>query len=353
MPALDPQQLRFVLESAILAPSADNKHRIRFSGDGDELHILGTDPELPPAGSYRRVLALLSLGALAENAIIAATRFGVGTSIDLLPEQSRPDTLLRLRFNPNHLETVEESLWRVIPDRQTNRRLRFRGPRLTSDQQAALEQRCSDEHGTRLVWLDEPPLRRAALKLLRMAESERFRNPILHEELFSSIRFDAGWETSTEEGLPPGALGIEVPLRPFFSRLESWPIMRALTRAGVHHALGLRAADLPCRLAPHLVILSIQAQTDSASFAAGRSLERVWLDLTQFGFAVQPMAAAALYAMPTSTSDGIPQNLQRNLADAWIRLLPESQPLIALRIGHSMEMPVRTSRPPPNSFFLT
>ena len=54
--------LHFILENAILAPSADNQHRIRFQLVDDTIRVRYTEAELPPQGGYRRVLALLSLG---------------------------------------------------------------------------------------------------------------------------------------------------------------------------------------------------------------------------------------------------------------------------------------------------
>lgn len=66
-----------------------------------------------------------------------------------------------------------------------------------------------------LVWLDESARRRQALRLMRRAGTERFRNRTLHEELFSAIRFDVGWRATCPEGLRPGALGVEPPLRRF------------------------------------------------------------------------------------------------------------------------------------------
>lgn len=39
MDKLDQEQLGFILESAILAPSADNQHRIRFQFTEDAIRI--------------------------------------------------------------------------------------------------------------------------------------------------------------------------------------------------------------------------------------------------------------------------------------------------------------------------
>ena len=51
-----------------------------------------------------------------------------------------------------------------------------------------------------LLWLDDVGLRKKTLRLIRIAETERFRSRELHHELFSAVRFEAGWRTPTPEG---------------------------------------------------------------------------------------------------------------------------------------------------------
>lgn len=137
MAALSKEQEQFVLHSAILAPSADNHHRIRFQASGDAIRVRHLEAQLPPAGGYKRLLALLSLGALAENLTIAASRFGVATDIALLPDGEQPDLLLDVRVRSDGIEA--DPLWPSMPLRHTNRQLRFHGPEMSAAQRAELD----------------------------------------------------------------------------------------------------------------------------------------------------------------------------------------------------------------------
>lgn len=351
MPALDQEQFRFVLESAILAPSADNQHRIRFSGDGDRLDILCADAALPPEDDFRHVLDILALGAVAENIAIAAARYGIGTTTTLSPSPTNPKLLLSAEFGNTDPDRNLAPLCAAVARREVNRRPLFRGPALTADQHQDIARTTASLEATRTVWLDEPAKRRLAVELIRSAEGERFRNPALHRELFSSIRFETGWTSGTDEGLPPGALGIEVPLRPIFASLANWKLMRALNAVGLHHLLGLRAAGIPCRVAPHLAVLTVKNFDTASIFAAGRALQRIWLQLTCMDFVAQPLAAATLYALPSACRNGIPPRLQQRLAAGWQGLAPESVPLIVLRIGRAAQMPVRAGRLPADRYW--
>lgn len=341
MPKLDQESLDFILESAILAPSADNQHRIRFRVDGDTIHIRYTE-YLAQVG-YKRVLALLSLGAVIENLTIAASRFGLGAQTTCVPDPMQRGLAIQVCLNPGG---AVDPLWQTIPLRHTNRRLRFRGPKMTDLELRDLDAAVRAYPNTQLVWLDEPESRKKALSLMRRAETERFHNRILHEEMFSAIRFNVGWNASCLEGLPPGALAVEAPMRPLFALLRHWPVMRLANLLGAHHILGMRACDLPCRFAPNLGLLAVEHTDNHSVFDAGRSFQRLWLALTKQGRVLQAMPASALYALDGVQAEGIPPVLQFELNRAWKSRLPTHNPLILFRIGFAKPLVIGAARRP-------
>jgi hypothetical protein len=203
---------------------------------------------MPPAGGYKRALQLLSLGAVSENLTLAAGVWGLHATCTLFPDPARTDLAVEVKWTRE--ESLPDPLHQAIPTRHTNRRLFFNGLALGVDELDGLRQTAERVPGCSLIWLDSPELRRKSLRLIRLAETERFRNPALHKELFSTIRFDVGWSKTCDDGLPPGALEVEKPLRPVFKLMRHWPVMRAFNLLGAHHMMGVMAAWLPCRLAP-------------------------------------------------------------------------------------------------------
>ena len=327
----DQESLDFILESAILAPSADNQHRISFQLAEDTIRVRYTETELPPQGGYKRVLALLSLGAVSENLAVAASRFGIRAETVLFPDPTQPDWIMQIRLQSH--QAVADPLWQAIPLRHTNRQVRFRGPKMTDAERSELDAAAHTYVACQLVWLDEPAQRKQALRLMRRAETERFHNRLLHEELFSAISFDVGWHATCPEGLPPGTLGVEPPLRAFFALLRHWPIMRLANLLGAHHMLGLRSCDLPCRLAPHLGLLAVKKTDSQSVFDVGRSFQRLWLAATSQGRVLQPMPASALYALDGARAEGVPAELQHVLAEGWKTSLAGVIPLMLFRMG--------------------
>ncbi len=345
MTTFSQEELHSVLEYAIMAPSADNQHHIFFQVTDPTMRVWYAEKELPTEGGYKRVLALLSLGAVLENMVIAASRSGLRVKAALLPESDQPNLLLHIRFERQTIAV--DPLWEVIPRRHTCREVLFRGPRMDDHEFQALDSAVRARSGTHLFWLDEPDRRRAALCLMRRAESERFHNRILHEELFSAIRFDVGWQASCADGLPPGSLGVEVPLRPFFALLRHWSVARLANGFGMHHLLGFRSSALPCRLAPHVGLLAVDTPDDQSVLDAGRAFQRLWLVATAHGRVLQPLPAAALYACRKSSAlEGIPAALQEALAAGWQRLVGAAIPLMIFRAGFAGPSPVSTGRRP-------
>lgn len=342
MGKVDQQQLHFMLESAILAPSADNCHRIRFGLAQDAIRVRYTEAALPPQGGYKRVLALLSLGAVAENLAVAASRFGIQAETVLFPDPEQLDWIMQIHPRPD--QAIVDPLWQVIPLRHTNRQVRFHGPTMTEAERGELDAAAHSYPACQLHWLDQSARRSQALGLMRRAETERFHNRLLHEELFSAIRFDVGWRAASSEGLPPGALGVEPPLRVFFALLRHWPVMRVANLLGAHHMLGLRSCDLPCRLAPHLGLLAVKNADNQSVFDAGRVFQRVWLAATKQGRVLQPMPASALYALEGARAEGIPAALQNDLTEGWKGSLGGAIPLMLFRMGKAKQPSIVTGR---------
>lgn len=325
-----------------MAPSADNRHCFKFQPSGTAIGLYGGE-DYVHAPFHRRVLNRISLGAVVENMVIRAHRLGYDADPVWHPDPTDPALVAEVRLTPGAVR--DSGLDAAIATRHTNRRVLFAGPRLSDEALATIISSISDIPGVRLTFCDAGPQRATLLRLVRLAETERFRVRELHSDLFSAVRFDVGWRSSAPEGLPPVALGVEPGMRWAFAQLRHWPLMRVLGLFGLHHVLGLRAAWLPCRLAPHLGVLTVDSPLEPGTISVGRALQRVWLTAEKEGLAFQPLAGAALlalagyYAVRTVT--------QERLGAGW-STLTTSTPLMVFRLGVADPVNGRAGRPPLN-----
>lgn len=340
MNALSEVEFREIVRAGILAPSADNRHRLKFELFDEGIRLWCTSDFLS-AGLQQRVLALISFGAVAENIKIRATRYGFDCLTTWFPDPSRPDLLAEIC--PGKAGRPLDELDPVIESRHTNRRFYQRSSMAEADRQR-INAEVAKVPDVNLLWLDDVGLRKKALRLIRIAETERFRSRELHHELFSAIRFEAGWRTPTPEGLAPGALEIEKPLQRLFGLLRHWPVMRALQFIGAHKLIGVRASTIPCLTAPHLCALVTSLNLTEGSISTGAALERLWLGANQIGLAFQPFAASALYALKLNTE--VQTALNQQLRAGWQEIAGDNAVMMIARLGHAKEPSLRSSRHP-------
>lgn len=332
-------QLRAIAHSGVLAPSADNHHVFRIEFLDSVIRLWPTPEFASCTDPLRRVLGLISLGAVVENMQLRAGELGLlaHTGWSLGTGQG---ALATLDFDAGAARG--DDLAAAIPHRHTNRRM-YRGPLLSISESDQLAAAVAPVDGVRLLWLTGAA-RRRALNLIWRAESERFLRRRLHEDLFASIRFDLDWHEGAQQAIPPGALEVEPPLRPMFKALRHWALMWPLTWLGVHRLLGLRAGLLPCWQAPALGLLTTSLPLDEGAAAVGAALERLWLRATQLNLALQPVAGSVVLPLQSAVEDGVSEGLRAALDAGWRAIAPNELPLMLFRIGRAARPIVTAGR---------
>ena len=326
-------QVRDLIAAAVQAPSADNQHHVRFAihSDGLTLHADAFFREC--AEPHRRVLVLLSYGAVVENLRLRLTSYGWTFTPEWFADGPSSDVLVRVLWQ-DLVPGAADALAVSIATRHTNRRF-FHGPPVARDDLATLTEAATTSTPTRLQWFDDGVRRRSLLRLIRIAETARFRSVPLHRELFESIDFGAGWKRATPERLAPATLEVEPFLRIPFRLMRHWPVMQAMGLVGAHRLLGLRAGDVPARLSPHLGVVLVRDAGDLGVLAAGGAFQRVWLAADQLGLALQPMVAAAVLATRGDCDDMRQRRLRDRLLAGWQALVGEETPMIVFRMGRA------------------
>lgn len=341
-----PERLRQILTAGIQAPSAENKHYLRFEIGADTVVLSATDQASWAALPHRKWLALVSYGAVVENMALRASQFGYAQDVQWFSQSARPERIAEIGWATT--SAAPDALAEAIDNRHTNRRFYRRTPvdraglQRLSAAAAAVPQ-------ASLLWCDAGRERKLALQALRLAETERFRRRELHAELFSAVRFECGWKAGVDEGLPPGALQVEPPMRPAFAALRRWPLMRVAAFAGGHVVLGLRAAWLPCALAPHIGALFADGGTDDVrDVRTGQALQRAWLAAAAQGLAFQPFAAPVALSRQRPGGGWVSAGTQTRLTELLGELSVglEGRPGMFFRLGQAAPPHAVAARPP-------
>ena len=342
----DTELLHRILAAGVRAPSAENMHYLRFQVLRETVGLFATDQGSWAEHPHRRMLALLSYGAVVENMALRSAELGYALTTTWCPRPSLPDLFVELHWATT--AAPPDPLHHAIENRHTNRRF-YRRAALAAETLALLRAAANVVPEAELLWLDDSTRRALALKAIRLAETERFRRRALHDELFGAVRFKLGWQRSCDEWLPPAALQVELPMRLPFALLRHWKVMRAANCLGMHLALGMRAGYLPCAMAPHIgLILSGGEGNDFGNFQAGRAFQRVWLAATSEGLALQPMAATTALIRQKPGDGWVSADTKADLQRLLATLCSGQRgvPYILFRLGRADVPSVVTERRP-------
>jgi hypothetical protein len=273
--------------------------------------------------------------------------FDCRAEVQCFPDPARPDLLFELAWREGGTE--RDPLSPAIPIRRTNRKF-FNGPALSEAQLEQLAMETGAFGGVRLQWFHGAHAPNGLLQAIRLAEAERFARRLLHDELFGAIQWEAGWRKSCDEGLPPGALEVEPPLRPFFKAMRHWRVMQSLNSVGMHRVLGVRAAYLPARLSPHLGVLTTRGTGAGEAIETGRAFQRLWLRATLLDKALQPLAACAALIRQQPEEGWVSAATQSRLSEDLEKLFPGEKVAMIFRRGSASNGQVRAGRRSPRTY---
>lgn len=289
------EALKKIIEAGIYAPSADNSQPWAYNINNNNVLLYIDKQRSGGVSDARFVLSDLAIGAVIENMHIKAASLGLTTEIQLFPDSANLDyCVAKMSFTDT--ERHDELLAEFIPDRHTNRTFPLKG-KISDKIKDAIQAEARQIDQCGIVWLSDRNKKKLSRQVMLKAETLRFQSQSLHNELFSSIRFEKGWNKTCTEGLAPTSLAVEPPMRPFFSRLKDWEFLKRFHLIGIAPILGFRVAVLPTILAPELCLITTKSKDRQGIVNAGRALLRAWLKATSEGLAVQPFAAAGVYSL--------------------------------------------------------
>jgi hypothetical protein len=262
------EQLKFLLNYAVLAPSSHNTQPWRFNIINEAVELYADKTRaLPVADPEYRELTI-SCGAALFHLRIAIRHFGYRDLVEMLPESDNPNLLARIRLGSKRIVKLEENfMFRAISKRYTNR-LSFKDSQLPKSLRSELETACCYEGNYRQITTQTIPeaSRQAVADLIMEGDRIQMADPLFRQEL-------AQWIHSgrSHDGIPAHAQGMSQQLDPLA------PLISFAIR---YFDLGKSQADKDYRLAiaaPVLMSISSKGDTVQDWIATGEALAHLLL----------------------------------------------------------------------------
>lgn len=304
------EQLQFLLNYAVLAPSGHNTQPWKFTLHRETLE-LWVDPTraLPHVDPNHREL-IISCGAALLNLRLALHHFGYQGDIRVLCDPEQPNLLARIRLGNWSQETTEEkSLFEAIPQRHTNRQ-HFDDwdiPETILQWLKAI----AVEEGAWLQFVQGEIAKSHLLGLVNLADHLQMADPEMRKEL--SAWMHSGGDPR-HDGLPAYALGVPQRLD-FLTAPISW-----LTR---FFNLGDRIAQQDEQLlqsASAIAVLGTNGDTAKDWLNAGQALQKILLRAQSLGI------VASFFNAPIQMPE-VRSQLQQSLNR-------EGYPQVLFRLGY-------------------
>lgn len=273
-----------ILRYGLMAPSIDNCQPWNFAVKKDNtVEIFLDKPRAEFFGDYAYMASYATIGALAENITIAATKFNVYAHVESFPSCGSDEPVARVTFSS--ADIAQDPLFSAIERRCTNRR-----PYLDKQIPAeVLHTLKSSVHAPfRLILFQSNEEMKSLAGLSASIDEIIFGHRLLHENLFRWMRWDDKSWRETGDGMGIAVLELPHIDRLFFRLFSSWPLLSFLNHFGLNRIIAAKNSGLLRKSsALGLLIMEGSASPDQF-FRGGCYLERIWLQATENGLAFQP-----------------------------------------------------------------
>lgn len=348
-PEVSDAQLRQCVAAGLLATSGDNIQPWRFEWDGCDLWIRLDADRAAGAYDVRGLASWTAMGAAVENISVAAASMGLGVSVEIVsPDDATP--VLRLAFHRQG-RPVGDPLCGALPRRCVNRRPYRREP-ISVGTLDRLAMAARQAGPVRVSWAsarDRTPL----IRLVMLGDQIMFESRPLHESLFRWLRWSHEEAARHRDGMPIDTLELGWLRSRAFRLFRSWRWVSIGNRFGFSRVAARHQAHL-IRDAASIGMLTAPDSSSASMFTAGRAFERLWLQATAEGLALQPMTALLYLCLKVAWGEpgGLGVGHVRRLADAWPglkRIFPALErecPTMLFRLGTSTPPSARSLRRP-------
>ncbi len=336
------------------APSGGNEQPWRVAIDGDRMVIR---PDAERSGhSFLDVegyAANFAVGCFAENVAIAAHSLGLewteqtaGGTVEFTFAGRRPPLLQEREWWPAH------ELMASIARRVTNRQP-WAGATVPDAALAPLLGTVDPEF--RVTAVSAPEAKAVIGRAVGAADVVRMRNAAMFADMVREMCWSDGETARRRDGLDLRTLELPGATVTLLSLLRKAPGLRALLPS---NKLAETARLLVARCS-HICCLSTrQPLTPDSMTAAGRSLQRLWLEATRAGLSLHPWTVSTLLLMRLEVfqgkdfTDGEARHIGaagRDLRQGF-GLAPEDHPVFVFRLFTSPPPAARSLRRPWQSF---
>ena len=281
-----------ILEAAVMAPSGDNVQPwdIRVSDHFTQIDLYNLPDKDNSYYNYQQSASYIAHGAVIENILIAAGHLGCHAEYQLFPDASNDAYVAKITLTPAEMQA--DPLYPAIFERRTNR-FQYKRSEVTKEVLVVLSDSVKKIDTASVSLVNQKDKINQLANELMVNDRIVFERKDIHAFLFDKIRWNKKQIEETKDGMPVGVLGLSFIEKLSFPMMRFWWYVKTANVFGLSRIIGLKCW-WNCRNTSLLGMISIQGNDKVAFVQGGRAMQRVWLEATVQGFAMQPIIGLTL-----------------------------------------------------------
>lgn len=286
------QLINKILEAAVRAPSGDNVQPWEFkvSENFTKIDLYNLPDKDNSYYNYNQMASYIAHGAVIENIIIASGHLGCQTKVLLFPDQNDQNYIAQIELSP--AEPQADPLYSALFERYTNR-FQFKRENVSEETIKQLIKSVENIDNANINLVNQKNKINNLAKELMVNDQLVFERKDIHGFLFDKIRWNKKQLDETDDGMPVEAMGLNPVERLSFPLLRFWGFVKTANYAGLSRIIGLKCW-WNCRNASILGMISVQSNDKLAFVQGGRAVQRLWIEATLQGLALQPIIGLTL-----------------------------------------------------------
>ena len=292
---MNQKTIQKILHAAVQAPSGDNVQPWDFSVSSDfkQIELYNLPDKDTSCFNHEQTSSLLAHGAVLENMIIASKKLGYETRYQLFPDTQK-NHIATIKLSPAADSLQQNNLYPFIFQRKTHR-FPYKKEAIPQSIIQTLQNCLTEKNGVSIHITKEAEIKRLLAKQFKINDAIIFERKEIHHFLFNQVRWNNRQIEQTQDGMPVDVLGLNPFEQLMFPVLQFWTYVRLANYLGLSKTIAFKS-QRNYQQAPVLGILTLQQTDKKALVEGGRAMQRLWLEATRQGLALQPVIGLPMLA---------------------------------------------------------
>lgn len=276
------QVIHEIIDESKHAPSPDNCKPWVYTVSGNSVTIGGNNNKLSHVLNVKDTMTWVSLGCLLYYMETIANRKGVELVV-VYPEHQ--ELFCEITFKKFHGKSIDVIEYKLLFQRRTNR-FKFDPIAIAEKKVASIIEMSESDQCIKIDFQSE--LKQGQLEYLLSSENYAWHSAKAIGDTLRWVRFNQKKDSSNTDGMPWKTLGVSWWEVPIIFLLKKYPSSIHFLKYFLFHAIYLNKMKSLLKSSSGYFTINCNKSDSKSMIEVGRSLTRLWVQLTGMGLAVQP-----------------------------------------------------------------